>query len=530
MKEFLKTTKGRMCVAALAVCLVAAAALIGYSIWLEGKPKFQDLTVNASDGAVEIRQFFTEYASEKRAQWVTDPASIDFEVMGAQEVTLKHGNKEETVVLTIVDDLAPVLQLQDVVITADQTLTLDAFIDELTDHSQVEASFAEEYAIPDDYSDLTVTVKAVDALGNETTQTAVASFVWARETAVLELGQTLEPAAVLYLPEKDGNAISQEELDLINSAEPGEYELTLKIGENTAVCKVTVQDTVGPELQVQEYNVYIYGRVKLENFLVDVQDPSGVKEVRLVTTPDSRTEGDQTIVIEAEDNMGNITTVETVLHVVTDQVPPTISGVSSTLTVEKNGTPDYMAGVSATDDRDGALKVTYDASGVNLAEAGTYYVTYSATDKSGNTRTVRRRVTVTHNQEDTKALVASIANTLENDPEKIRDYVRSYIYYSTNWGGEDPVWFGFQNRHGNCYVHALTLKALLDYKGYNTQLIWVTNKTHYWLIIQMPDGSWRHIDATPSGTHSIYSLMTDAQRLSTLSGRDWDHAAWPACE
>lgn len=530
MKEFLKTVKGKVCIAVLAVLLSVAASVLSYVIWLDGMPKFQNLTVNASEGEVTIDRFFTEYASEKRAQWVTDPASIDYDVMGEHSITLKHGRKEETVVLTIVDDLAPVLKLQDVVITVDQTIELDAFVAEATDHSEFEVAFAEDYTIPADYSDLTVTVKAVDVLGNETAGTAVASFIWVKETATLELGQTLDVTGLLYLPDAEGVTAVQEELDLVNSAQPGEYPLTLTAGENTAVCMITVQDTLGPTVQLKEHNVYIYGYVSLGDFLVDAQDPSGVKEVRMITTPDTKAVGDYGIVIEAEDNLGNISTVETVLHVVTDRTPPVIYGISKDLTVAKNGTPDYLSGVSATDDRDGAVPVSVNDSGVDLSKAGTYYVTYSATDKSGNTKTARRRVVVTHNQEDTNALVAHLANQLSSDPEQIRDFVRTYISYSTNWGGDDPVWFGFQNRHGNCYVHALALRALLAYKGYNTQLIWVTNKTHYWLIIQMPDGSWRHIDATPSSTHSIYSLMTDEQRLSTLSGRDWDHSAWPACE
>ena len=42
-------------------------------------------------------------------------------------------------------------------------------------------------------------------------------------------------------------------------------------------------------------------------------------------------------------------------------------------------------------------------------------------------------------------------------------------------------------------------------------------------------GSWYHIDPTPSRVHSRYSLMTDEQRYSTLSGRDWDRSKWPSC-
>ena len=60
-------------------------------------------------------------------------------------------------------------------------------------------------------------------------------------------------------------------------------------------------------------------------------------------------------------------------------------------------------------------------------------------------------------------------------------------------------------------------------------MIWVTDKSHYWLIVKI-GGKWKHIDPTPSTLHGKYSLMNDAQRLSTLSGRKWDTTQWPACE
>ena len=75
----------------------------------------------------------------------------------------------------------------------------------------------------------------------------------------------------------------------------------------------------------------------------------------------------------------------------------------------------------------------------------------------------------------------------------------------------------------------LCLKAIFDRKGIESRLIWVTNKTHYWLIVKIGDG-WKHIDATPSRLHGKYSLMNDTQRLETLSGRVWDTTQWPACE
>jgi transglutaminase-like putative cysteine protease len=248
----------------------------------------------------------------------------------------------------------------------------------------------------------------------------------------------------------------------------------------------------------------------------------------MVSQLDFETKGVQTAVFEAEDIYGNITTAEAEFIVSTDTVPPVFSGLT-TLQVQKNSTPNYTIGVSAKDAIDGACKIRYDASSVDTSKPGTYYVTYYATDKSNNTATARRKVEVLHDAADTDALVKELAPKLSSDPEALRDYVRSTISYSTNWGGSDPVWFGFKNKHGNCYVHAMCLDVLLKYNGYSTQLIWTTCKTHYWLLINI-GGTWRHIDPTPSSLHGRYSLMTDAQRLSTLSGRNWDRDAWPACE
>ena len=525
-----KLDKTEMIMAAAALVLLVVTVLLGIHIWGDNGAHFQDLTVNVSDGQVQIGQFCTAGTDEKWAQWVTDPNAIDLNVAGKYSVILKYNEQMETVTLTIVDDLAPVLQLQNVVLTADGQLVAEDFVANLTDHSKVRVFFTEQYTIPDDYSDLTVTVKAVDEWGNETVQSAVASFLWARESVVLEVGQTLKAADILYLPEKDGSALPQEELDKLNAAKPGEYELKLHSGQCSAVCKVTVQDTRGPELQVQDHYILRGGVAELKDFLLDAQDPSGVKHIRLANAPDNQNYGDQRVTVEAEDNLGNISTAETVLHVIADDMPPVINGAKAVMTVQRNSTPDYLLGINAVDHKTGEAEVHYDASKVDISKEGTYYVTYTATDRVGNTARETRQVIVIHNQEDTQALVASIADKLSNDPEKIRDYVRLNVHFSWDWGGEDPVWSGFKNMHGNGYVQAMCLKALFDYKGITSQLIWTTDQSHYWLVVQMADGSWRHMDSSPVAIHMMYSKMTDAQRYGTLEGRDWDRSKWPACE
>jgi hypothetical protein len=220
--------------------------------------------------------------------------------------------------------------------------------------------------------------------------------------------------------------------------------------------------------------------------------------------------------------------VQTTLEVIRDTIPPVFEGLTD-IDIGKFYVPDYLDGVRAVDEKDGEVTFTYDVSGVNQSVAGTYYVVYTAVDASGNEGVGRRKVVVGNDAADTAALVASIAEGLSDNPERLRNYVRNNVRYNSDWGGEDPVWYGFKYKKGNCYVHALCLQRLLEEHGYTTELIWVEDKSHYWLIVDM-GGYWRHIDATPYDLHARYPFMTDQQRLETLSGREWDTSLWPACE
>ena len=520
-------------VCVFAVLLSIVAVLFAHQVWFSKQQKFQNVTVELGTDTLGISQFMTKYALPHRVGFVSDVSAIDLGKVGTTELILSHGPKVEKVTLTVEDTTAPEATFQEKLVKLiDYVPNAQDFIREATDLSELTFYFVEEPVVSGEYEEVPVNVVVEDAYGNKTIGSSILSYVWIKDAFTLEYGQQLTKADLVLDAEKDGHLVNQEDIDAINASPLGTYTIVSSTATRTLECVVTVQDTTGPVLELKEVQVYLNGSAKLDDFLVSATDPSGVKEVRLVSEMTFDTMGEQKVIIEAEDIYGNISQYETSLFVTTDTTPPSINGLTN-MTVAKHSDPkkiDFLSGVSATDAKDGACAVQYSTSKVDFDKAGTYYVTYTAKDKSGNVATARRKITVEHDQEDTNALIASMAASWGNmGITGLRDKVRSYIGYNTNWGGDDPVWYGFKNKVGNCYVHALCLKALYDYFGIPNQIIHVKDHSHYWLLVYTSSG-WKHIDPTPSSLHGrYYEPMNDAQRYETLSGRDWDRDAWPAC-
>lgn len=530
MKLFFKTVKGKIVLAVAVLLLIAGAAFGGYEYWLYRQPKFHDLTIELGTASIGMDQFTTEYARLKKCRFVTDVSTVNIGQVGNYSLTLAHGKQEELVVLSVEDTTAPSVKfLPRLEKDSDFQPVPEDFVESFSDYSAVTISYAKEPVFSETYDDVTVEVVVTDAEGNQTAGKSVYSTVWLKQEVTMELGTQLTKEDILLNPEKDASLIDQKDLDKINSAKVGQYPVVSATADKTMTCTVTVEDTTAPTLVLKNKTVYPGKSAELNDFVESCEDASGEVELKLLTELKTEEEGHFEVTVEAKDASGNVASGTAMLIVSTDQTPPVISKLRD-LTVEKHSKPDFLDGITAKDAVDGECEVTVDLTKINLDKAGTYYLTYSAADKSGNVATEKRKIIVEHDEEDTKALADSIAATLENDPEKIRDYVRKTIAYNHSWGGDDPAWFGFTTHTGNCYVHAQCLDLLLKYYGYETQLIWTTNKTHYWLLINLDGIGWRHIDATPSTQHGRYSLMTDKQRLSTLSGRRWDTTLWPAAE
>ena len=510
----------------LVIVVIAAAGYSAYAGWLYQQPKFHDVTMELGEEMPDFQAFMTEYAKAEKVRIVTE--AVDLTVVGTHELVFAHNGKEETVNLTIEDTTAPKVEFRDLNLSILDEVELEDLVvsvEELSDYT-ITGQLPKDTAT---YSEVIVPIQVTDAYGNTTEGECKISYRWMKEQFNLELGHTLRSSMIIYGATNESVSMDESQIEAINASPVGEYSVVSYLGDAVNECVITVRDTTAPNLRLQSVTIYPGDPVSLEDFVVSATDISGEVTTRLTEPLPLEEAGDYTVAVEAEDIYGNIVVKEAILHVILDTEPPEFAGVG-VLPVEKGGTPDYYTGVTAIDARDGKLPFHVDTSRVNTSKAGTYYAVYSATDKSGNAISYRRRISVIPSAEDTDELAISIAAGLSNDVEAIRDYVRNSIAYSYSWGGDDPVWYGFTERSGNCYVHARCFQALLRAKGYESMIIWVKNQTHYWNLVKI-NGVWRHMDATPgSANHARYSIMTDEMRYETLSGRDWDRNAWPAAE
>ncbi len=514
----------------ISICLIIAlveGAYGGYLLFEKYKKKFKSIEVEiGTTEKVTMNDFLKDPKYAENSQLITNLDEVDYSKVGQYQVVLKHEDREEEVTLKLIDTTPPEVKFKNIDKYIDYKIVADDFIEEKTDLSEMTAEVIEPPEL-NEFKDYDVNVVVKDKYGNETTNICKLSIKWIKDEFLMEKGHVLTKEDLLYNAEIDSNLIDANRLKEISNSPIGDYQITTNKDGIEKVTTVKITDLTPPTLTLK--NVTIYDDEKIsgkEAFIVSATDASGEVTTTMKTQINYSKLGTQEIVIEAVDKYNNKTEKTAILTRQKDTVGPVISGLS-TITVRKGATINYEQGVSAKDAKDGASSFTVDSSSVNTSVAGTYYATYTSSDTKGNKTTTKRKIVVNHDQADVDALVKSIASGLSSNVEQIRDYCRNKITYGHSYGDGDPIWYGFNNWTGNCYVHAECFQALLRAKGYETQMIWVTNKTHYWNLVKI-NGVWRHMDSTPDRNHRKISIMTDEQRLSTLSGRDWDHSAWPA--
>ena len=213
------------------------------------------------------------------------------------------------------------------------------------------------------------------------------------EELTVEAGRTSITANDFRKEDKGVDAQFVSDMTVVDLKAPGSYPVSVEYKGKTHNCTLTVEDTIPPEAEIRNVSIYSGHELKAEDFVVSVKDATDVT-VALKSTPDLTVEAQNLVTVVVTDAAGNASEYEAVLSVFVDNGAPQLSGIQPLFTYI--GTePDYLAGVSAMDDRDMALEILVDKSQVDLNAIGAYDIVYSVTDAAGHTTTAPSTVTVT---------------------------------------------------------------------------------------------------------------------------------------
>jgi len=417
-----------------------------------------------------------------------------------------------TSTLAVQDTVAPSGAGQLLILSPGESVSPEAFLTEAEDETALSYSFALA-PDPDSREIQNILVRVTDAGGNQTDVPA--------QVLYSSLGNvTVEAKNALLTGEDLGHPEAIPEPFMANV--PGTYPIRVQLGSSAETVMVTLVDTTAPVLTLQEGPFYTLHELSPEQ-LLQVEDVTQTV-LSFLQAPDFNNDQPQTFTVHAMDAVGNETTVTFPLTLQVDDTPPVLYGV-----VNRSGYVGepilYLQEAYAEDAVDGRVDMTVDSQ-VILTQKGRYTVTYTATDKSGNSASksctytlVEPAATEEAVHEMAQAVLGKILTPDMVTAEKLNavfNYVRNRVYYTgssnkTDWRREAIR--GNKEGRGDCFtVYSLT-RALLD--ELNISYMSVTRRGgathHYWLIVNIGTG-WYHFDPLISRVHKHRCFMWTNQQ------------------
>lgn len=214
-----------------------------------------------------------------------------------------------------------------------------------------------------------------------------------------------------------------------------------------------------------------------------------------------------------------------------DSHPPQIYGIQD-FTVYQGDPVSYLSGVTATDDLDPEPKLNVDSREVDLSKPGTYTVTYTASDDSGNLATACANITVLRKEEgyadletiytladDLLAIILEGTTDTRQQVEAIYNWARTDIRYAGHSDRSDwrqTAYNVIRSGEGDCFGYFAATKLMFERLGIpNIDVQKVRNheedSDHFWSLVSVDGEHYYHFDATPRyGDGDDFCLVTDA--------------------
>lgn len=480
--------------------------------------------------------------SKKSAEFVGKSKNINTTVPGDYKVKIKSGIFTYNCILTIEDTIAPEVELKEIFIEVGQTVSPEQFVVRAEDVTEVKFSFVKE----PDYNMLgrqQVTIRVTDTSGNYTdceTALTICKIVY---DMTLEIGSP-PPVIEDFLLAEYTDAKIVTPMETIDMNVITDYSIEIIVDDITYTSVLHVVDTTAPQVEMKDVEAWSYSTLSAESFVANAIDATPLK-YEFVKEPDYSLIGTQAVNIRISDAGGNSVEQTANLTLKEDTEPPVFVGLQD-IEVYVGKSVSYKNGVTANDNSGEDVELIIDNSQVNLNAVGTYPVTYTAKDKSGNETTQTINLTVkevkTYSMDEVNALCDEILNQITTDGMSQREKLSaiynwvnnevSYINTSDKSDWKTAAYEGMTNRTGDCYVFASVSKALLTRVGITNMDIQKipSHNRHYWNLVDLGEG-WYHFDACPrEGDPNLCYITTDELlAFSNANGRthNYDQSAYP---
>ncbi len=466
---------------------------------------------------------------------------FDVTVPGEYQVKVKSGWFTHDCRLIVADTVPPAATAVSKSIMLGESCGPEDFVTGISDVTAVTCAWgtAPDFGNP---GSQTVSVVLTDLGGNVTALSAELFISSVVDVVVMEVGDPLPAVSDFVLTNEEAAFVTDvENLDVTTV---GEHRIRLKLGGETYDSLLRVEDTVPPQLEVQDLEGFCMTPREAMDFVTDIRDKTDVT-VAFEQEPDWSLEGQQEVRLLASDAGGNQTVETAFLTLKADTEAPVIHGASD-LRVYLGDSVSYRKNISVTDNSQAEPALAVDTSKVNLAEPGVYPVVYTATDKAGNVSSVTVSLTVAaraYTQEEVDGLADQVlagiiteGMTQRQKAEAIFTWVTTNVAYISHSDGDDWIksaYEGLALRKGDCRVFAFTSKELLTRAGItNMDIQKIPAKTmHYWNLVDVGEG-WLHFDTCPrQGGPRGFFLWTDADLMnysaSHHNSHNYDHDAYP---
>ena len=428
--------------------------------------------------------------------------------------------------LVVRDTVPPTANGTTRVVLPGEEVTPDMLVSGLFDETEVKASFVSA-PDPEVRTPQTIGIELVDRGGNETTVTSTVLYSSIAPVKIEARRSPLEVTELIAGADAADAALSETFVPSV----PGTYLIPVTVGGEQNLAVVEVEDTTPPVIAVQKTDGFTNTPLPPEA-LVSAED---VTETVLsyADEPDWSIES-QEVTVTAVDVCGNRSEKRFTLTLKPDTEPPVLYGVKNRFCYV--GEPvSYLAEVSATDNCDEEVKIEVDASEVDDSRRGNYRVTYSATDRAGNTvrktvtfKFIRAKVDDDEAQEIADKIIAKILTddmTLAEQIEAIYNYVHNHITYNPKSNKQDwrsEAVRGLTTGKGDCFTSYSAARLLLEQT--DAQILSVqragANTHHYWMLVNIGTG-WYHFDPSCVGASRQRCFMWTTEQTRRVSKTYW---------